>query len=145
MKKLTFALLIITLGCQAPSNKGDIETWKQEVVQTENDFAAMAAAEGLAKAFMTFAADDGVIKREGRLLQGKDSILVYYEDPYYLTVQLDWEPSFVDVSASGDLAYTYGPYTFTKTDTTGNQRVSTGFFHTVWKRQTDGSWRYVWD
>jgi len=60
-------------------------------------------------------------------------------------VSLVWEPDFVDVSASGDLAYTYGKFIYTLTDSLGKDQVMEGIFHTVWKRQTDGTWKFVWD
>ena len=60
-------------------------------------------------------------------------------------VSLDWKPDFVDVALSGDLGYTYGKYTYTTTDSIGKSKVIEGVFHTVWKRQTDGKWKYVWD
>jgi ketosteroid isomerase-like protein len=49
------------------------------------------------------------------------------------------------VSACGDLGYTWGSYTFTATDSLGATHRSEGIFHTVWKRQPDGSWKFVWD
>ena len=58
---------------------------------------------------------------------------------------LSWKPDFVDVSASGDLGYTYGHFTYSYTDSTGTIMESSGVFHTVWKRQADGSWLFVWD
>ena len=56
-----------------------------------------------------------------------------------------WKPDFVDVSSSGDLGYTYGQYTFIRLDSIGNETASQGIFHTVWKRQSDGNWRFVYD
>jgi ketosteroid isomerase-like protein len=52
---------------------------------------------------------------------------------------------FVDVAASGDLAYTYGQYTISSKDENGKEITKSGVFHTVWKQQSDGSWKYVWD
>jgi hypothetical protein len=43
------------------------------------------------------------------------------------------------------MAYTYGQHTFEATDDSGGIIEDTGIFHTVWKRQPDGQWRYVWD
>ena len=43
------------------------------------------------------------------------------------------------------MAYTYGEYEFTSLDTLGKSKVSKGIFHTVWKRQGDGTWKYVYD
>lgn len=76
---------------------------------------------------------------------GKDSILKYYKSRNAGEAQLQWSPNFIDVAESGDLGYTYGTYTFTYRDTSGVIRESRGIFHTVWKRQPDGSWRFVWD
>ena len=58
---------------------------------------------------------------------------------------LKWKPDFVDVAASGDLGYTYGHYTYSYIDSTGKAAEDKGIFHTVWKRQPDGNWRFVWD
>ena len=60
-------------------------------------------------------------------------------------IKLEWKPDYIDVSISGDLGYTYGKFTFSAIDTTGKLIESEGIFHTVWKKQEDGSWKYVWD
>jgi ketosteroid isomerase-like protein len=43
------------------------------------------------------------------------------------------------------MAYTYGSYIFTTIDASGNKQESRGKFHTVWKKQADGSWKFVYD
>lgn len=58
---------------------------------------------------------------------------------------LTWKPTFVDVSKSGDMAFTYGDFVFTYLDSLGNKKQNKGIFHTVWKRQNDSSWKFVWD
>lgn len=60
-------------------------------------------------------------------------------------MSLQWDADFVDVSKSGELAYTYGKYTFTAIDSTGKTIDDKGIFHTVWKKQKDGKWKFVWD
>ena len=60
-------------------------------------------------------------------------------------VSLTWKPDFVDVAASGDLGYTYGKYTYSFTNSEGNKIETNGVFHTVWKRQLDGTWKFVCD
>jgi len=54
-------------------------------------------------------------------------------------------PNLIDVSASGDLAYTYGSYTSKILANDGNVSDGSGTFHTVWKRQSNGEWKFVWD
>jgi len=85
-----------------------------------------------------------VILRGGKLNQGAgEAIREYYQQNLKPGTKLQWAPDYTDVS--GDLGYTYGRYTHLVPDSSGNVTESHGIFHTVWKRQSDGSWRYVWD
>ena len=118
---------------------------KTEIRNTEQAFARMVKAEGIAKAFHFYAAEDAVLNRQNTLVKGREEILKFYQSWPYQNVKLEWEPEFIDVAASGDMAYTYGPYTFSATDSTGKAIESKGVFHSVWKKQTDGNWRFVWD
>jgi len=144
MKRFTFILLsaYFIIACKPDTDK-DIAAYKEEIVKTEKEFEAAAKEEGLASAFSRFADSTGVISR-GELVKGKDSIRLFYEKSRS-DVHLTWSPDFVDVAASGDLGYTYGHYLYEATDSTGKPIQSRGIFHTVWKRQKDGSWRFVWD
>ena len=36
-------------------------------------------------------------------------------------------------------------YVFSFIDSTGTTVADAGIFHTVWKIQPDGTWRFVWD
>jgi ketosteroid isomerase-like protein len=107
----------------------------------------MATDQGIPAAFEAYAADDAVILRGDSLIQGKKAIRKYYDQRYdgKDKVVLAWKPDFVEAAASGDLGYTYGSYKYVVTDSLGVVKTYTGIFHTVWQRQTDGSWRYVWD
>jgi ketosteroid isomerase-like protein len=150
MKHLNLPLIFIGLlqfACSMPANKDSIEAWKKEVLNTELAFANMAKEEGVPAAFNYFAAEDAVLLRGETLLQGKSAIATHYEKNKALweKAKLDWKPDFIDVSKSGDLAYTYGSYAFSAPDSSGVESTSRGVFHTVWKRQDDGSWKFVWD
>lgn len=142
-----FALLLVLFSCSAETGKDSTEKWKSEILETEQNFAKMAGEEGISKAFMTYAAEDAVLMRDNKLVIGKKNLLVLFENKTSTPKdeELSWKPDFVDVSASGDLAYTYGQYSYSFTDSTGKTVESQGVFHTVWKRQADGSWRFVWD
>jgi ketosteroid isomerase-like protein len=130
------------IGCQS---NPDPKVVKSEIIEVEQAFCEMAKSEGLATAFAHFAAEDAVIKRGGRLLKGKDSIRQFYLDSDGTEVSLIWAPDFIDVSKSGDLAYTWGPFEYFTIKSTGDTIISAGVFHTVWKRQDNGEWRYVYD
>lgn len=145
MKTLVYVLLTsyAIIACKPATDKS-IAAYKDEIIKTEKEFEAAAKTEGLASAFSRYADETAVISRGGRLIKGKDSIRVFYEKTSG-DVHLTWTPDFVDVSESGDMGYTHGRYLYEATDSTGKPVQSRGIFHTVWKRQSDGSWRFVWD
>lgn len=140
-------VLLLAASCKQASPTDFSAQWKQEIFQAEADFAQMAREKGIEPAFLAFAAEDAVMMRNNQVVLGRDEIRQWFakrpSDPS--KIKLDWKPDFVEVSASGDLGYTYGPYTLTMIDSTGTAQTQTGIFHTVWKRQADGSWRFVWD
>ncbi|MFZ2341137.1 MAG: hypothetical protein WAW07_15625 [Bacteroidales bacterium] len=116
---------------------------REDIVSTGREFAIMAGEAGVAEAFYHYAADSAVILRGGKLIRGREAIRDYYIQNQKPGTKLLWTPDYTDVS--GDLGYTYGKYTRQVPDSTGNIIESYGMFHTVWKRQPDGSWRFVWD
>jgi len=126
---------------------GTIEKWKNEILETEQEFAKMAKKEGIKMAFLEFAAEEAVLMRNNKLVVGKSAIKVHFENQSAknTNVSLTWRPDFVDVSIAGDLGYTYGEYIYSFTNSEGNFIKNKGIFHTVWKRQENGAWKFVWD
>jgi ketosteroid isomerase-like protein len=138
-----FSLIIV--ACQMEKDVAMIERHKLEILETEKAFSALAIEKGLKIAFTMYAAEDAVLRRGNDLIKGKKAIADYYETYKYPNARLEWNPDFIDVSASGDLAYTYGQYKFEAKDKSGEILKDTGIFHTIWKKQPNGKWRYVWD
>jgi ketosteroid isomerase-like protein len=58
---------------------------------------------------------------------------------------LRWQPISAEISKSGDLGYTVGSYTITRTDNQGSAIVGTGKYLTVWRLQMDRSWKVEFD
>ncbi len=144
-KVLALLVSVLLVSCVSTTNREQKEKWKKEIMQTEEDFCTMVAEDGIGKAFIYYAADSAVLMRSNRLIKGKDAIRATYENLKSEQIKLDWKPDFVEVSASGDFAYTYGKYVFEEVDSIGNVSTQKGIFHTVWMRQADGSWKFVWD
>ena len=140
---LGMLLLFVLAACSSKTEIDKSSQWQQELEETEASFAKLAGKEGIHAAFVAYAADDAVIMRNNELIKGKTSIDSFYQGSNEIGLQ--WKPEFIGVSESGDLGYTYGFYTYTFHDSLGNQAQNKGVFHTVWKRQTDGSWKFVWD
>ncbi|HEX7903822.1 MAG TPA: DUF4440 domain-containing protein [Chitinophagaceae bacterium] len=143
---LFVAGVILFYSCSDHHSPAQRDRDKAEVEKAEKDFASMAATKGIAEAFWFYADSNAVIKRKNdTLIRGKENIRQYYSADSYKTATVTWSPDFVDVSENGDMAYTYGKYTWQIKDSTGKSTNYKGVFHTVWKRQADGSWKYVWD
>jgi ketosteroid isomerase-like protein len=139
---LLLVYILTFLSCRQVSN---IDTARDEILQTEKAFEKMAREKGLAEAFYHFADQNAVIKRgNDSLITGKENIRLFYEKSSNPNVRLSWTPDFIGVSDCGTLGYTYGKYLYSIRDSTGKTRESAGIFHTVWKKQNN-EWRYVWD
>lgn len=146
-KNILLVLIVLgILSCKDDDDKKDQADAKAAVTKAENDFSKMAGEKGIEAAFWFFADSNAVIKRgNDSLIKGKEGIRHFYSAPRYATAKVTWAPDFVEVSEEGDLAYTYGKYTWQMKDSTCKANEFKGIFHTVWKKQEDGSWKYVWD
>lgn len=135
-------MLLNSLSCFAQKK----EAIKNEIFLTEKAFEQMTSDIGIADAFYYFADENAVILRENdTLISGKENIKVYYTKKNPANASVKWTPDFIDVSDCGTLGYSYGKYTWTIKDEDGKVTEYKGVFHTVWKKQTDGTWKYVWD
>ena len=118
----------------------------QEIRKAEADFAEMAKTKGIAEAFAFFADSNAIIRRgNDSLIHGIEGVRNYYNAPQYKKAEVSWAPDFADASHDGTMGYTYGKYKWDFKDSTGKTTSYNGIFHTVWKKQKDGSWKYVWD
>ena len=136
-------LCIVLAFGQRAANR---ETWKQQVAETEKAFEKMAHDAGITEAFYQFADSIAVINRANdSLIYSKENIRHFYTLKNYTNATVNWTTDFVQVSDDGTLAYTYGKYVWKLNQPDGTTKEFHGIFHTVWKKQKDGSWKYVWD
>jgi len=118
----------------------------QEMVKTEQAFSKMAEEKNTRDAFMAFIADDGLLFRPGAV-PGKKWMIEHPVPPPKETDKkplLAWQPKFAGMAASGDMGFTTGPWE-SKADIKDEKPQAYGHFVTVWKKQEDGSWKFVVD
>ncbi|HPM29034.1 MAG TPA: hypothetical protein PLJ60_01760 [Chryseolinea sp.] len=145
MKK-NLSLLIIGVLITSCHQKVDQEKIKKEIFQVEKAFEKMTSEKGIAEAFYFFADSNAVIKRENdTLVIGKENIRTYYDSERNKNAIVNWTPDYIDVSDCGTLAYTYGKYIWKVKNDDSTTSEFKGVFHTVWKKQKDNTWKYVWD
>jgi len=141
-----FFILALSVLIISSCNTVDKEDIRKEIFETEKAFEKMTKEKGVPQAFYYFADDNAVIKRENdTLIIGKENIKIYYEKNYNANATVNWTPDFIDVSDCGTLGYTYGNYKWIIKNAEGERVEYKGVFHTVWKKQKDNSWKYVWD
>lgn len=140
---LLSSILLLLTTCGRPVSPEQVEA---EIRQTEAAFNQLAEERGLKAAFSHFAADEGALIRGKQLIEGKSAITAYFDRPTGMEdVRLTWAPDRIIVSEAGDMAYSFGKYQFSARDTSGQLFSDEGIFRTLWKKQSDGSWRYLVD
>ena len=144
MKTVSILLAFVLLpgGLAAAPNK---EQLKRELAAMEDAFCAMGRERGLLAAFQHFAAPDAAfIDTDPRQFRGAAAVQERM-GRVPAGASLAWSAYYTDVSDDGTLGYNYGRYESRGPGPDGRERVSSGWFLSIWKRQPDGTWRYVMD
>ena len=131
------------VGLNAKAQQPEPTSALQALVETERSFARRSAEQGIRESFLAYIAEDGVLFRPGAV-NGKKWMIEHPVVPSPKWPLLSWRPAFADVARAGDLGYTFGPWEF-KEDTADEKPVGYGHFVTVWKKQTNGSWKFAVD
>lgn len=115
----------------------------REMVETEQAFSKTAEVKNARDAFMAFIADDGLLFRplavNGKKWMSEHPVPTSEKHPL-----LAWQPAFAGMAEAGDLGFTTGPWEF-KSDIKDEKPAGYGHFVTMWKKQQDGSWKFVVD
>jgi ketosteroid isomerase-like protein len=111
-----------------------------DVMDTDRAFARHAAQHGAQAAFVEYAAPDAIMFRAGvGPVRGRAAIGAAFAGT---TAVPRWAPEGGEVAASGDLAWTWGPFTWTPADPAA--KPATGYYVSVWRRIGD-RWHWVAD
>ncbi|HVZ55308.1 MAG TPA: DUF4440 domain-containing protein [Chitinophagaceae bacterium] len=131
---------VLFLASCGGSKVMDMSKEVNDIRQTDLDFSGFSKTNGMKAAFLKYADSNTVLLRSNHSpLAGADAF-AYLRSLPDSGFTLTWVPTMAEMAASGDLGYTYGIYTFAGRDTTYQ-----GTYVSIWKRQQDGSWRFVLD
>jgi len=121
-----------------PVRAADCEELARQVRAAETAFAKTMADRDWA-AFATYIAEEAIFFNRQGVLRGKNAVAEGWK-PYFTETRapFSWEAEQVEVLASGTLALSSGPVI----DPVG-KRIGT--FQSVWRLETDGRWRIVFD
>jgi hypothetical protein len=105
----------------------------QSAIDVERAFAADAQKLGQWTAFRKYAADDAVM-----FVPQVINAQAFLKDKNDPPATVFWWPGASFVSCDGSYAVNTGPWV-------RQWGKSVGYFTTVWKRQPDGSWKWIYD
>ena len=142
-----FSLAIIFALSQSCKPKIDRQAEIQSLLETDKTFSKLSFETGSNNAFLHFIDSGAVMLRDhSKPLVGADSIRNLLLEQSDSGFKLTWEPSYADVSGSGDLGYTYGIYNLWLPDEHGKFiSMQKGTYVTIWKKNADGTWKWVLD
>ena len=142
----TLCVLAFSVGCE-PADPVIPTTDTTSLIETDRAFCQRSLEAGMKVAFVEYA-DSSVIKMDdGQLaIRGIDSLRNQWAAPRPDGPSpLYWEPQHAEVSASGELGFTFGYWRFPAKTSGGLDTTYYGNYVSIWKRQPDGAWRYVLD
>lgn len=112
----------------------------QKIYDTERAFEKAVAERGINQAFIEFTAPDGVCFFTGEAANCREFWRTSPKSPAFVT----WNPTFIDVSSNGALAYSLGNSAY-RVGGKDDKNVIYGEYATVWMRQPNGEYRAVLD
>src|SRR5262245_50421369 len=141
--KLSTMLILLVLTFPALTQDKGLPPAQAELVNTEREFAKLAVERGVRDSFIAYFADDGI----GFAPHPHKVKEAFSKRPALATrpsITLNWAPIYGDIAQAGDLGWNAGP---TLIEDTSPEKKSTrhGMFFSVWKKQSDGSWRVALD
>lgn len=109
------------------------------LVSMEREFCSTVAKLGIRDGFLRYFSPDGILFRPNPVVA-----LEYFPTRPPTPASLIWTPELADVSAAGDLGYTFGPWEMRPAgleDTT----FANGTYVTLWRLEPDETWKIVLD
>jgi ketosteroid isomerase-like protein len=142
-QNMVVSLLVIFAGLPA-ARAADRTAVLVDLMRVDSEFNALSQRVGRSEAFLSYMADDAVLIN--RATRGKAEARESFARTDVKGLRLIWGATYSDASAAGDLGYTLGVWQReTPAEGTATLRTSTGMFLTIWKRQSDGAWKFVID
>ena len=131
--RLTVFAAALVIAAPAFARQADVAP----VVAAERAFAADFPAMGLAGSFQKWGRPDAILINGG---QAQEIAAVFEGAPRTRPPGeplLEWWPTFAGVARSGEMGFTTGP--------AARDHEPYGHYFTIWTRQPDGQWRWVYD
>lgn len=131
-----FIFLLVFLSASGVSAQNPA----QRIYDAERAFEKAAAERGVNQAFIEFSAPESVCFFGG----APENCRVYWKNAPASSAALTWNPTLIDVSETGALAFSTGNSVYRPNGKTDSNAYA-GEYATVWERQPDGKYLAVVD
>jgi len=122
---------------------------EKELMDVDRAFSRLSIQKGYLEAFYSYITDDGITVSSGGPPSNKETYRKRMEalkaQANPPQVQLAWKPILAYVALSKDLGFTSGSFTLTVTDPSGQKGVQRGYYLSIWTKQPDGTWKFIFD
>jgi ketosteroid isomerase-like protein len=109
-------------------------------------FSKAVEAKQLDAAVANYADDAVAMFVNAPMLTTKEAIRKSFSEFFVMPgLAMKWQVTKVEAARSGDFGYTVGTYEMTMNDAKGKTITDHGKYTTVWRKQSDGSWKAVVD
>jgi ketosteroid isomerase-like protein len=138
MRKIIIAAIIFS-SCNSNQPDASVQA-SEQIWSADTAMSNLATREGFYQALLKYADDSVIVPREGKLpMIGKAEVAKgWAERP--MIKELTWKPIRAEASQSGEIGYSFGYAIYQGKDTTTYTN-----YCTIWKKQNDGSWKFVYD
>ncbi|HXQ25222.1 MAG TPA: SgcJ/EcaC family oxidoreductase [Candidatus Acidoferrales bacterium] len=138
-------VMVAVTGCTA-QRKANLAAQEAAIRATDASWLAAATSHDLER-ILPFWSDDATILPPGApAVVGKEAIRQYVSGAFATPgFSITWTTDTVEVSQSGDLAYSAGTDRISVTAPDGKSVTEVNRGVAIWKKQPDGSWKCVMD
>lgn len=142
VEKSTAGLAVLVLGClltRAGVPKPNMSPDTAPLLHTERRFCLDVERLGIRDGFLAWLADDAIMFRPGPV-NGRETFAGRPQTP----TDLIWTPAHAEMSASGRLGFTTGPWEL-RPNGAADTTVWTGTYVTMWRLEASNVWRAAFD
>jgi ketosteroid isomerase-like protein len=129
---------IVLMFTTCSTNK---ENLISELIQTDLAFSELSGDKGVKRALVDFIDTANLFLANNQMLiDVKNVVIEHFRNSSDSGIVLSWKPLGADITASGNVGYTYGTFKVESIDS-----VAKGTYVSMWKKDKNGEWKFVLD
>jgi ketosteroid isomerase-like protein len=146
-KKLFISVTVSILIVACSETKVDLKAEEAAIMKADSTWSSLSAESKDVDKAVSYFANDAVVVPPGQpIIKGKEALRKFVEESFKIPgFSIRWKSSDIKFSPDGKLAYMYGENLTTMNDSTGNKISIPGRGYSIWRKETDGSWKCAVD